>query len=87
MSSTLEELLQEAETWLASQPTPGPLEVKMFRTFISAAKVEPSGAHLRVAIKALNHHLVDSGDYGAEHFKAISSFLDRADRLARDETS
>ena len=83
MSPSLSAVLQEAEVWLASQPSPGPSETKMFRKFVSTAKVGPSGPSLLAAIHALRRGLVDSSEWNSESFKTISQFLSRVERVAK----
>jgi uncharacterized protein Yka (UPF0111/DUF47 family) len=88
MDKELFSLVQEAKTWLASQPPPQPLSLEwhthnQFRSFIDMLEKDSSLQSLELAIQALRRHMVKNFHWSAECCTAVSRFCARADHIRR----
>ena len=88
MDRDLFSLVQEAKTWLASQPQPQLASLEwhthnQFRSFIELLEKDSSLQSLELAIQALRRHMVKNFDWSADCCAVVSRFCARADHIRR----
>ena len=89
MSGTLAEILEDADYWLAQQPVAEEDSAEWyahynFRSFLNALSENAPPAAIDRACFVIRRHISDQFDWDTPYSKAISTFVEKVDRYARE---